>query len=172
MKYQHAEALALALHSCVGGVVDAQSQAVFTQIVDTLARFVEAQPTLYTGKQFADVAWNGKAVSPGNPPSVGTPVPSVEKMRQLVRGVSPSLANLVGSGAQVTIVNADTGQVLFDQTLPDTDDDADEGPPSDPKAEAKARRALRRAKRQAEADAALLAAIAANGAGQGNSAQP
>ena len=133
MKYQHAEALALAIHSCHPGKVTGtmptpEAAAVFIAVVETAAAFVEAQPTLYGGKRFTEVAINGKAVT--QPANAATLV-------QLPSGL-PGTPPITG-----------------------TDDAPDDARDVDPKAEAKARRRARAAKRQAEADAALLAAMAA-----------
>ena len=138
MKYQHAEALALAIHSCHPGklqadgtrlIVDQAQASLFCSVVDTVAAFVEAQPTLYGGQRFADVAFFGKPTT--QPANAATLV-------QLPSGLPGTL------------------------TITDTDDAPDDARDVDPKAEAKARRRARAAKRQAEADAALLAAMVAS----------
>lgn len=169
MKYQHAEALALAIHSCKpgtqSGAATAAEDRLFNAVVDTVAAFVEAQPTLYGGKRFTEVAHFGK---PTTQPANAAPLPSgLPGTITIINNGIPIVderGNLLGYTLDVN--------VTAESPATDTDDGTEAVPPSDPKAEAKARRALRRAKRQAEADAALLAAIASNGAGQGNTAQP
>lgn len=58
-KYAETHALALAIHATRAIATTPEAEELFVALIGQLAQFVDASPTMYTGKRFAEVAFFG-----------------------------------------------------------------------------------------------------------------